>query len=164
MLTRTNPGLGELLRHVTELVDLGAEERYRDLSPGYRARYTPILRAMAAGTATVTDITEATHLTQGAVSQTIALMVADGILVKRPMEDARKSGLHLSPKGRSLLKKLHPNWEVTFEAIAALEAEIGHPLRQVLEATAEALEREGFAQRLKRAATETHAKEAVHGR
>jgi DNA-binding MarR family transcriptional regulator len=155
MSTKPNPGLGELLRYVTELVDLGAEERYRELSPGYRARYTPVLRAMAAGAATVTDITEATHLTQGAVSQTIALMVIDGILVKRPMEDARKSGLHLSPKGRSLVKKLQPNWEVTFEAIAALEAEIGHPLRQILETTAEALEREGFAQRLKRAATET---------
>ena len=164
MPTRTNPGLGELLRHVTELVDLGADARYRDLSPGYRARYTPVLRAMAAGAATVTDITDATHLTQGAVSQTIALMVADGILVKRPMEDARKSGLHLSPKGRSLLTKLQPNWNVTFEAIAALEAEIGHPLRQVLEATAEALEREGFAQRLKRAADEAHVKDAPNGR
>jgi DNA-binding MarR family transcriptional regulator len=164
MSTKPNPGLGELLRYVTELVDLGAEERYRELSPGYRARYTPVLRAMAAGAATVTDITEATHLTQGAVSQTIALMVTDGILIKRPMEDARKSGLHLSPKGRSLVKKLQPNWEVTFEAIAALEAEIGHPLRQILEITAEALVREGFAQRLKRAATETCVKEAVHGR
>jgi MarR family transcriptional regulator, organic hydroperoxide resistance regulator len=162
MPSKTNPGLGELLRHVTELVDLGAEERYRDLSPGYRPRYTPLLRAMAVGATTVTDITDATHLTQGAVSQTIALMVADGILVKRPMEDARKSGLHLSPKGRELLKKLEPNWDVTFEAIAALEAEIGYPLRQVLMGAAEALEREGFAQRLKRAAAETHAKKAPH--
>lgn len=164
MPTITNPGLGELLRHITELVDLGAEERYRDLSPGYRARYTPVLRAIASGATTVTDITDTTHLTQGAVSQTVALMVADGILVKRPMKDARKSGLHLSSKGRSLLGTLQPNWEVTFEAISALEAEIGHPLRTVLEATAEALEREGFARRLERAALETHDKKASHGR
>lgn len=159
MPTKTNPGLGELLRYVTELVDLGAEERYRDLSPGYRARYTPVLRAMAAGAATVTDITEATHLTQGAVSQTISLMVADGILVKRPMADGRKSGLHLTPGGQALLRKLQPHWDVTFEAIAALEAEIGHPLRQVLEAAAVALEREGFAARLQRAALATSTKQ-----
>ncbi|MBZ0226440.1 MAG: MarR family winged helix-turn-helix transcriptional regulator [Comamonas sp.] len=164
MPERTKPGLGELLRHVTELVDLGAEERYRDLSPGYRARYTPVLRAMEAAAATVTDITDATHLTQGAVSQTIALMIAEGIVVKRPMEDARKSSLRLSPKGRALLKKLQPNWDVTFKAIDALETEIGHPLRQVLVATAKALEREGFAQRLRRAALETTRKEASHDR
>lgn len=164
MPAKTNPGLGELLRHVTELVDQGAEERYRDLSPGYRARFTPVLRALAAGAATVTDITDATHLTQGAVSQTIGLMVADGILVKRPMEDARKSGIRLSPKGRALLKKLQPHWDVTFKAIAALEAEIGHPLRRTLEAAAAALASEGFAARLERAAIETAAKETAHGR
>lgn len=159
MTMKSNPGLGELLRHVSELVDQGAEEQYRALTLNYRARYTPVLRAMDAGAATVTDITEATYLTQGAVSQTISLMVADGILVKRPMEDARKSGLHLTPKGQALLKKLQPHWDVTFEAIAALEADIGHPLRQVLEATVVALEREGFAARLQRAALETSTKQ-----
>jgi len=89
MNTKTMSGLGELLIYVTELVDQGAEEHYRDLSLSYRARYTPVLRAIAAGAETVTDITGATHLTQGAVSQTVALMVADGILVKRPMDEAR---------------------------------------------------------------------------
>lgn len=148
------PGLGELLRYVSELVDQGAEEHYRDLSLSYRARYTPVLRAIAAGAETVTDITGATQLTQGAVSQTVGLMVADGILVKRPMDDARKSGVHLTPAGAALLQRLQPHWEVTFAAIAMLEAEIGHPLRQVLGAAAEALEREGFADRLRRA-TET---------
>lgn len=151
MTIRSNPGLGELLRHVSELVDQGAEEQYRVLNLSYRARYTPVLRALAASATTVTDITEATHLTQGAVSQTISLMVADGILVKRPMPDGRKSGLHLTPEGQALLKKLQPLWNVTFEAIAALESEIGHPLRQMLEAAAVALEREGFAARLQRA-------------
>lgn len=164
MLTKTPPGLGELLRHVSELVDQGAEEQYRDWNPGYRARFTPVLRALAAGADTVTDITDATHLTQGAVSQTIGLMVAEGILVKRPMEDARKSGIHLSPKGRALLKRLQPHWDVTFGAIAALEAEIGHPLRQALEAAAAALAHEGFASRLKRAAAPTTTQEAARGR
>ncbi len=71
MSTKTHPGLGELLRHLSELVDQGAEEQYRAMGLNYRARYTPVLRAIVAGAATVTDITEATYLTQGAVSQTI---------------------------------------------------------------------------------------------
>ena len=152
MNTKAMSGLGELLRYVTELVDQGAEEHYRDLSLSYRARYTPVLRAIAAGAETVTDITGATHLTQGAVSQTVALMVADGILVKRPMDDARKSGVRLTPDGAALLGRLQPHWEITFAAIAMLEAEIGYPLRRVLGAAAGALEREGFADRLRRAA------------
>jgi DNA-binding MarR family transcriptional regulator len=152
MRTRTQPGLGELLRYVSELVDQGAEAQYRTLNLNYRARYTPVLRAIAAGAQTVTDITARTHLTQGAVSQTIALMTTDGLLARRAMDDARKSGIHLTPKGRALLKKLQPHWDVTFAAIAALEAEIGHPLRAALEATAAALEREGFAARLHAAA------------
>ena len=149
------PGLGELLRYVGERVDQGAEERYRDLSPGYRARYTPVLRALAAGAQTVTDITTATHLTQGAVSQTVGLMVGDGILVKRALDDARKSAVQLTPEGCALLQKLQPHWAITFAAIAALEAEIGYPLRQVLQATAVALAREGFAERLRQAADST---------
>lgn len=155
MSTRTQPGLGELLRYVSELVDQGAEVQYRTLNLTYRARYTPVLRAIAAGAQTVTDITASTHLTQGAVSQSVALMTADGLLARHAMDDARKSGVHLTPKGRALLKKLQPHWDVTFAAIAALEAEIGHPLRAALEATAAALEREGFAARLRAAATAT---------
>lgn len=152
MYTRTAPGLGELLRHLSELVDQGAEARYRALRLDYRARYTPVMRAIAAGAHTVTDITAVTRLTQGAVSQTVGLMVADGLLVKRPMVDARKTAVRLTPRGRALLKKLEPHWRVTFEAIAALEAEIGHPLREVLDAAATALERKGFAERLRSAA------------
>lgn len=149
--TRTKPGLGELLRHVGELVDQGADEQYRALRLNTRARYTPVLRAIAAGAATVTDITATTHLSQGAVSQTVALMTADGLLSRGPMDDARKSGVHLAPKGRALLKKLQPHWELTFAAIAALEAETGHPLLAALEAAAAALERESFAARLRAA-------------
>lgn len=157
MDTKPEPGLGELLRHVGELVDQGAEAHYRSISLGYRPRYTPVLRALDAGALTVSDITERTHLTQGAVSQTVALMVGDGLLARRVMEDARKSGIQLTPKGRALLGKLRAHWIVTFAAIEALEQEIGHPLREALAATATALKRRGFDARL------AEAGEALHG-
>ena len=54
MDSKQAPGLGELLRYVGELVEQGAEEHYRAMRLDYRARYTPVLRALAAGASTVT--------------------------------------------------------------------------------------------------------------
>src|SRR4051812_43485942 len=148
MSQREKPGLGELLRYVGELVEQGAEDAYRALHLAYRPRYTPVLRALAAGAETVTDITAGTHVTQGAVSQTVGLMVADGLVERHSLQDGRKSGLRLTPAGEALLRQLVPLWQSTFAAIEALEQEIGHPLLQVLEDTAHALERQSFAARL----------------
>jgi DNA-binding MarR family transcriptional regulator len=150
---RAKPGLGELLRYVGELVDQGAETQYRAIELDYRPRYTPVLRAISAGAETVTDITARTRLTQGAISQTIGLMVADGIVARRSLEDGRKSGLQLTPRGRKLLRRLEPHWQITFAAISTLEKEIGHPLLRVLEDVATALERQDFAARIKAAGT-----------
>lgn len=82
MASRMKPGLGELLRYVGELVDQGAEAHYRTLALNYRPRYTPVLRAISAGAETVTDITARSRLTQGAISQTVGLMVAEGIVAR----------------------------------------------------------------------------------
>ncbi|GAB3453432.1 helix-turn-helix domain-containing protein [Massilia terrae] len=148
MDSRQAPGLGELLRYVGDLVEQGAEEHYRSMSLNYRARYTPVLRALVSGAQTVTDITERTRLTQGAISQTVGLLETDGYITRRALDDARKSAIQLTPSGRALVRKLDRHWAATFEAIAALEKEIGHPLRHALEAAASALEREDFSARL----------------
>jgi DNA-binding MarR family transcriptional regulator len=159
MDSKTRPGLGELLRYVGELVDQGAEEEYRAMNLSYRARYTPVLRALSAGAETITDITARSHLTQGAISQSVALMIADGLVARHNLEDGRKSGVHLTARGKKLLKKLEPHWVGTFAAIEALEREIGHPLLQVLEDTARALERQGFGARLRKAKARYSVKE-----
>lgn len=164
MEDKPQPGLGELLRYVSELVDQGAEAHYRALSLTYRPRFTPVLRAIGAGAETVSAITERTHLTQGAISQSVALLIDEGLLLRQPMDDARKSGIRLTPKGKRLLKKLQPHWQVTFAAIAGLEAEIGHPLREVLVATAAALERRSFADRLTKAAAHDPTEETPDAR
>lgn len=142
------PGLGELLRYVGELVDQGAAERYRALDIDYRPRYTPVLRALNAGAETVTEITNASSLTQGAISQTVSLMLKDGLVVRHALDDGRKSGLALTRRGADLLARLEPHWETTFRAIATLEAEIGFPVLKTLESLATALEKRGFADRL----------------
>jgi len=162
MTPRVKPGLGELLRHVAELIDQGAETHYRALKLAYRPRYTPVLRAIAAGAESVTDITTRTHLTQGAVSQTLSLMTSDGILARHVLEDGRKSGFHLTHKGKHLLEVLAPQWRITFAAIDALEREIGHPLLRVLEDTARALEHQDFAARLEAVGTHPDTKGPAH--
>jgi DNA-binding MarR family transcriptional regulator len=145
---KQHPGLGELLRYVNELVEQGAEEHYRAMRLSYRARYTPVLRALNAGARTVTDITERTRLTQGAISQTVALLEGDGLVARHAVDDGRKSGIRLTAAGRSLVAKLEKHWVATFAAIDSLEEEIGYPLRPALVAAAEALEREGFSARV----------------
>ena len=154
MHSREKPGLGELLRYVGELVEQGAEEHYRTMRLNYRPRFTPVLRALHAGAQTVTDITTRTHLTQGAISQTVALLEGDGLITRHAVDDGRKSGIRLTAAGRALVAQLDHHWAATFTAIAGLEQEIGYPLRQVLESAAQALEREGFAARLTAAKAE----------
>ncbi len=160
MDTRQNPGLGELLRYVNDLVEQGAEEHYRAMRLDYRARYTPVLRALHAGARTVTDITEQTRLTQGAISQTVALLDGDGLVSRHALDDGRKTGIRLTAAGRALVRKLERHWIATFAAIECLEQEIGYPLRQVLESAAGALEREGFASRVMAAKTELQGENA----
>ena len=148
MNPKENPSLGELLRYVGELVELGAEEHYRAMSLNYRPRYTPVLRALNDGAETVTEITTRSRLTQGAISQTIGLMETEGLILREALDDGRKSRIRLTPSGRKLIKKLEQHWTATFAAIEALEVEIGHPLRQLLTEAAKALEHQGFAARL----------------
>ncbi|WP_430332625.1 methyltransferase domain-containing protein [Rhodococcus sp. ACT016] len=161
MIVRAAPGLGELLRYVGELVDRGAEDVYSSLGMSYRPRYTPVLRAMSLGASTVTDITTATHVTQGAISQTVGLMVTDGLVERRQLADGRKSAIHLTEMGSELVELLRPHWEITFTAIVELEKEIGFPIRRVLGDTAAALENRGFAGRIDDARRRRDAREAL---
>lgn len=145
---KLQPGLGELLRHVGELVEQGADEHYRSMSLNYRARYTPVLRALRTGAQTVTEITRRTRLTQGAVSQTASLMESDGLISRHALDDGRKTRIQLTPTGQALVEQLEQHWIATFAAIDVLEEEIGFPLREVLTAAAAALEDQGFSARL----------------
>ncbi len=137
-----------MLRYVGELVDLGAEAHYTHMNLNYRARYTPVLRAMQAGASTVTEITASTHLTQGAISQAVAQMASDGLICRYRAEDGRKSRLYLTDAGQALVGRLTQHWQATFAAIEKLEEDIGHPLRRALQDAACALEQHDFSRRL----------------
>ena len=71
MKSSIKPGLGQLLRHLKELVDGEADAFYAADGIDYRPRYTPIMRALAADSHAVGELSKITGLSQGAVSQTI---------------------------------------------------------------------------------------------
>ncbi len=74
--------LGTQLRHLIELLDDGvsAANDYPDI--GFRPRYTPIMRALADGRSlTIGQLAEAARISQPAATQTVAVMLADGLVV-----------------------------------------------------------------------------------
>jgi DNA-binding MarR family transcriptional regulator len=145
------PGLGQLLRHMKDLVDGEADAFYAADGVDYRPRYTPIMRALAADRHTVGELSEITGLSQGAVSQTIKLMERDDLVSLAAGRDARRTVVSLSRRGLDLLDYLQDHWTSTFTVIEELEREIGVPLRRVLADAIERLEETGFGERLRRA-------------
>lgn len=152
-------GLGEMLRYLSELIDSGSEKTYPDLPLNYRSRYTPVLRAIVAGATTVTEIKAVTFLTQGAVSQTVALMEHDGIIERKPLSDARKNSLQLTPSGLAVLSRLEFHWEAIFLSVSELEEETGAPLMEALEKTIHALSARTAEERIREAKAELQKRE-----
>lgn len=144
------PGLGELLRHLSELFDQGSEAHYLRSNVPIKSRYTPVLRALAEQDAqTVKEITAKLQITQGAVSQTVRLMETDGLIAREPgKNDARESIVKLTSQGHDLINILKEHWRARFAAIEGLESELAIPIRNQLEIIAAALEEKGFSKRI----------------
>lgn len=142
--------LGTRLRHVLELLDGAVAEIYRDLGvPGFRPRYTPILRILAAhGPQSIRDLANATSVTHSAASQTVAQLAREGLVELEPGRDARQRIVHLTPSARSLLPVLDAEWAATTAAASELERELPFSLSALLTATTAALARKPFHERI----------------
>lgn len=153
-----SPGLGEALRQLLELTDADMDSWYSQLPFPYRARYTPILRELVNGPQIVSALTERLSLTQGAISQSIRLMLDDGLVEKQSGEDARQSVIKLSTQGEEALTTLQPHWAAILLAVEQLEKETRIPLRDHLQKAAFALNEQSFAHRVEqaKAAKQTH--------
>lgn len=142
------PGLGELLRHLLELVDGSADRWYATLNGRHRARFTPVMRVLTDGPLTIKELQQRLSVTQGAISQTTKLMLDEQLICKRNGEDARQTVVALTAAGERRLAQLQPHWDATFEAIRKLERENGLPLMVSLRKTIAALETKPFAERV----------------
>lgn len=146
-------GLGTQLRHLIELLDGAVAEEYSRESLNYRPRYTPVMRAlMARSPLSVTEIAKTAGITQPAATQTIALMIREGLLVSEAsLEDSRQKVIKMTRYGCDLLPRLQACWEAVTAAANSLDADLPFPLSQLLDLAIEALADEPFGTRIQAA-------------
>lgn len=149
MQSNGSPGLGTLLRHLTELLDGDLERVYAAMQIDYRARYTPVYRVLLANDRpTIRDIAKQAGMTHSAVSQTVSHMARDGLVTLEPGRDRRQRLVRLTDKGASLRKRLEQQWALTGLAARQLDGELSMPLSKILTEAIEAVERAPFSQRI----------------
>lgn len=142
--------LGTILRHLIELLDGDLEALYAREVPGFRPRYTPIVRSLLdTEPRTIREIAEAADITHSAASQTVAKMAKDGLLLSEVGRDAREKQVRLSPKLRRQLPRIEAVWAAATEATKALERELAGPLGAAAEDAIRRLSQRPFADRLK---------------
>ncbi len=147
---------GTQLRHLIELLDGAVSAAYDDAGLVYRPRYTPVMRSLLAyEPATIGAIAEAAGITQPAATQTVALMIKDGLISVQPgAHDARQKMITLTAKGRELIPHLQQCWQATASASASLEADLPYSLSAVLDSAIAALAAKPFGARIREARTE----------
>lgn len=146
-------GLGTQLRHLIELLDGAVEAAYVEAGLNYRPRYTPVMRALANTEAlTIGEIAAQAGITQPAATQTVAVMVKEGLLVTSAgKQDGRQKMVRLSEAGREMLPRLQQCWDATAQAAASLDAQLPYPLSRTLANAIEALKTESFGERIRAA-------------
>lgn len=136
--------LGTSLRHLLEVLDGDVAAVYPQLglAEGFRPRFTPVVRVLAAdGPASIRDLAAALGVTHSAASQTVAQMARQGLVATAPGADARRRIVRLTPKARALLPALEREWAATTAAAAAFEAELPYPLGRLVDEALAALAR-----------------------
>ncbi|WP_410664421.1 MarR family transcriptional regulator [Amycolatopsis sp. lyj-84] len=142
--------MGTLLRHVLELTEADVSAFFEDIGLGdYRPRFTPIVRAIVArGPMPIRDLAAEVGVTHSAASQTVAQMARQDLVSLKPGRDARQRIVSLTEKTQRLMPTLEAEWAATQAAAEQLETELPYPLREVLVAAVEALERKSLRDRI----------------
>jgi DNA-binding MarR family transcriptional regulator len=143
-------GLGTQLAHLLELLDSAVQDSYVQAKLATRPRYTPVLRALSeCEPSTVGQIAQAAKISQPSATQTVALMIEDGLISSTPGPgDGRQRLIRFTDKGRDLMPKLQACWAATRLAADRLDAELALPLSALLASAIEALERKPFGERI----------------
>jgi DNA-binding MarR family transcriptional regulator len=149
-------GLGTQLRHLIELLDGAVQQAYVDAGLDYRPRYTPVMRVLAQQpSATIGQLAELAGITQPAVTQTVALMKKEGLLLVASGEDGRQRVVRLSRQGAALLPRLQACWQATRHAAGSLDAELEFPLSACLAQAIAVLGQRSFGDRIRDASKKT---------
>ena len=141
------------MRHLIDLLDGAVSAAYEEAGIDYRPRYTPVMRALEGGAPhTVSQIAEAAGITQPAATQTVALMIKEGLLEASPgVHDARQKVIRLSARGQQLLPQLRLCWQATRIAADSLDDDMPYPLSDALANAIAALQTKPFGARIRTA-------------
>jgi DNA-binding MarR family transcriptional regulator len=142
--------LGTRLRRLLDLLDGDVAAVYADLGlDGFRPRFTPIVRVLAAsGPSSIRELAHATGVTHSAASQTVTQMANQDLVMLTPGQDTRKRIVRLTPRAVQLLPTLDAEWAATSAAARELDAELSFPLSQLLDEALRALRRRPLRQRI----------------
>ncbi len=142
--------LGTQLRHLLELLDGAVQDAYTQAGLAYRPRYTPVMRAINEHEpSTIGEIAISAAISQPSATQTVALMIKEGLLSSTSGPgDGRQRLISFDEKGRELLPHLQTCWKATGVAAGDLDDELSSPLSTTLAEAIAALEEKSFAQRI----------------
>ena len=143
-------GLGTKLRRLTAALDTEVQGVYDQLAVPFRPRFYPIVQMLlAAESRSVTEIAEATGVSQPAATQTINEMKRLLLVEACPGADRRARMIRLSARGKAVARELAPVWAATHRAGAGLDAELSANLHVTLDEALAALGRRSFGTRIR---------------
>jgi DNA-binding MarR family transcriptional regulator len=126
-------------------------ELYAELGiRGVSTRFSMAVMFLEEGPLSIRDLAERCGVTHSAMSQSVAAMRAAGLVTTEPGADARSRQVALTAEGRRLAPSLWREWYATEAAVAELDAELSVPLARLAAELADALDRESFADRVRR--------------
>lgn len=141
--------LASRLRKVSEAFYAGVDEVYRGAGVDLPSRCFPILFLLRDhGKLGISELAQRLGQTHPAVSQMSRKLLRHRVVRESPdPRDDRRRLLSLSPRGRTVMARLEPVWKAIIAAVGDLEAD--HPVSQHLTAIDQALEKRGFAARIR---------------
>ena len=143
-------GLGTQLRRLLELLDGDLEQIYREEHDFYVPRFTPVMKALASGAPlTIKDIAAHSSVSHSAASQTVSKLASHGLVAVASNTDRRSRLVSLTEQGRELLPWLSRRWAATKAVADGLDAELDHPLGDVLAQAIAHLEARPFSERIR---------------
>jgi DNA-binding MarR family transcriptional regulator len=145
------PSIWRPLDAVRRRMDDSLGDLYRELGiEGVSTRFSMAIMFLADGDATIRSLAERCGVTHSAMSQSVAAMKTAGLVTSAPGDDARSRVVALTDAGRSLAPLLWDEWYATEAAVAELDAELTRPVGAVVAEIDAALDRESFADRVRR--------------
>lgn len=119
-----NLGIGTRLKRVYDMLGFDMERIYQEAGLEFRVRHFPVVFALHnLQDLTIAELQKISFLTHSAISQTVKQLMAGDIVAMKVGEDARSRIVYLTAKGRNLVRKLLPMWDIAHKVIFDLRQE-----------------------------------------